>query len=84
MATSSSLRVFLIGLSVVISKVHHDLLLAFLDVKPLDSTEGIDDDLLLAVLLHDVGVDQVAHQLGSPGIVLSALLSILDSVPEVG
>ena len=84
MATSSSLRVFLIGLSVVISKVHHDLLLAFLDIKSLDSTEGIDDDLLLAVLLHDVGVDQVAHQLGSPGIVLSALLSILDSVPEVG
>ena len=83
-SNSSPLRVYLRELIVVLSKVNYDLLLAFINIKSLDTTDSIDDDLLLAVLLHNAGVDQVAHQLGTPSIVLCPLFSIYNSVPQVG
>jgi hypothetical protein len=66
-------------LVIVQSKVNDDLLLTFLNIKSLNTTDSIDNDLLLAILLDNISIDHVAHQLSSSSIVCCSILSILDS-----
>ena len=84
MATSRVLRALLDLLLVIVRVVWDDLLQALVDSEPLYSSDGVQDDLLLTDLLDLASVDHMAHQLGSTFIVISSLLSILDSVSEDG
>ena len=83
-AISSILRALLELLVVGGLLVRDVLLQALVDAEPLHSAEGVQDDLLLANLLDLAGVNHVAHQLGSACIVVSSVLSLLDSVSEGG
>ena len=83
-ATSRVLRTLLELLVIGILLVWDVLLQTLVDSEPLHSTEGVQNDLLLAYLLDLPGVDHVAHQLGSACIVVSSVLSLLDSVSEGG
>ena len=78
-SNSSIHIVSLRDLVIVQSKVNDDLLLTFLNIKSLDTTNSIDNDLLLAILLDNISINHVAHQLGSSSIICCSILSILDS-----
>ena len=83
-APSRVFRVLLDLLIVDILLMWDDLLQTLFDSKSLHSSHSIQDDLLLADLPDLTSVDHVAHQLSSSCIVVSSILSVLDSVSEGG
>ena len=67
----------------IILEVHHDVLQAFINVEPLDSSHGVHGDLTVSVKLDDASLHHVVKLLGSSDVFYSSVLSLLDSGPQV-